>query len=160
MAKPFREWTDEEIEKVRQSALQAARVQRVFDEAARSWRVVDALFASGEPPTRRAEPAPPTAAPAPAADPAPAVATTTHRTKRRADPLAAVLNEARRQALEPTDWQSVWAALVELAKSASRPAPLLGYVEGEGVKYQTDSEAQPVGYLTREAFRKRFRRIG
>lgn len=99
-------------------------------------------------------------APAPAADPVPAVAPKTHRTKRRAAPLAAVLNEAKRQALDSTDWHSVWAALAELAKSASRPAPLLGYVEGEGVQYQTDSEAQPVGYLTRDAFRKRFPRIG
>lgn len=63
-AKPLHEWTDEEIETTRQTALQAARVQCVLDEAARSSRALDALFASDEPPTRRAEPAPPTPAPA------------------------------------------------------------------------------------------------
>jgi hypothetical protein len=62
MVKPFHEWSDEEIEKTRQTALQAARVQRVLDEAARSSRALDALFASDEPPTHRGERA---------ADPAP-----------------------------------------------------------------------------------------
>lgn len=99
-------------------------------------------------------------APAPAADPAPAVAPKMHKTKRRADPLAAVLAEAKRNALDSTDWQSVWAALVKLAEPASRPAPLLGYVEGEGVKYRSDTAAQGVDYLTRDALRKRFPNIG
>ena len=93
-----------------------------------------------------------------AAEPAPvSVATSSagHSLKRRADPLAAVLAEAKRQALDPADWQSVWAALVKLAESVSRPAPLVGYVEGEGVQYRTDDAAKPVDYLSREAFRKR-----
>lgn len=99
-------------------------------------------------------------APAPAAGPVPAVAPKTHKTKRRADSLAAVLAEAERNALDSTDWQSAWAALVKLAEPASRPAPLLGYVEGEGVQFRTDDAEQPVGYLKREAFRKRFERKG
>lgn len=65
-AKPLHEWTDAEIEETRQTALQAARVHRVLDEAARSSRALDALFSSDEPPPRRPELAPPTAAPAPA----------------------------------------------------------------------------------------------
>jgi hypothetical protein len=89
-----------------------------------------------------------------------AAASSTHKTKRRADPLAAVLDLAARQALDSTDWQSVWAALVALAQHASRPAPLLGYVEGEGVQYRADDADQPAGYLTRDAFRKRFKRKG
>lgn len=63
-AKPLHEWTDAEIERTRQTALQAARVHRVLDEAARSSRALDALFSSDEPPPRRPELAPPTAAPA------------------------------------------------------------------------------------------------
>ena len=78
--------------------------------------------------------------------------------KRRAVPLAAVLTEAKRQALDATDWISVWDALVKLAQSATRPAPLLGYVEGEGVKYQSDKPDAPDAYLTRNAFRKRIKR--
>lgn len=75
--------------------------------------------------------------------------------KRRTDPLTAVLAQARGQAVDGNDWQSVWAALVALATPPTRPAPLLGYVEGEGVQYRVDSAAQPVGYLTRDALRKR-----
>ena len=90
--------------------------------------------------------------------PAPAAATSaTHKTKRRAMPLAAVLAESKRQALDATDWPSVWDALVRLAQSGTRPAPLLGYVEGEGVKYQSDKPDAPDAYLTRNAFRKRFK---
>ena len=159
-AKPLHEWTDEEIEKTRQTALSAARVMRVLDEGNRAMRVLDALFASDEEPTRHAERAAQIPAPAPPAESVPAVASKTHQTKRRTEPLAAVLAEAKRQALNPADWQSVWAALVNLAEPASRPPPLLGYAEGEGVKYRSDDAALPVGFLTREAFRKRFGRMG
>ena len=85
---------------------------------------------------------------------------TVHALKPRAAPLAAVIKLARGQALDSTDWQSVWAALVNLAQSADRPPPLLGYTEGEGVKYQNDNAAKPVDWLTREALRKRFGRRG
>ena len=88
----------------------------------------------------------------------PATSSARHSLKPRADPLAAVLAEAKRQALDPTDWQSVWAALVKLAESVSRPAPLQGYVEGEGAQYRADDAAKPVNYLSRDAFRKRFGR--
>lgn len=73
-AEPAPKSPDEEFENARQKALQAARVFRVLDETARSSRVLDALFASDEPPTRRAELAPPTPPPAPAAEPAPPTA--------------------------------------------------------------------------------------
>jgi len=81
-------------------------------------------------------------------------------TKHRAGPLDAVLSEAKRQAVDPTDWLSVWAALVALAEPATRPSPLMGYVEGEGVQYRTDNAGSPVGYLTRDALRLRFKRMG
>lgn len=83
-----------------------------------------------------------------------------HKPRRRADPLAAVIVLAERQAADATDWQSVWACLVELAQSRDRPAPLLGYVEGEGVQYQADDPVSPVEYLSREALRQRFKRRG
>ena len=98
---------------------------------------------------------------APPVVPVPTVAesvTRTHELKRRGDALAAVLALAKKQALAADDWQSVWASLVALAQSAKRPAPLLGYSEGEGVKYQTDNDEKPVGWLTREAYRGRFKR--
>ena len=95
-------------------------------------------------------------------EPAPGAvaASGTHKVRRRADPLAAVLKLAGRDALDGTDWQSVWAALVALAEPATRPPPLLGYVEGEGVQYRADDADQPAAYLTREALRKRFKRKG
>ena len=81
-----------------------------------------------------------------------------HELKRRGNALGAVLTEAKKRATDGEDWQSVWASLVALAQSANRPTPLLGYTEGEGVKYQTDDAESPVGWLTREAYRGRFRR--
>lgn len=83
------------------------------------------------------------------------VPTVIHKLKRRADQLAAVIAKAKSEALNANDWTSVWAALVAMAQSADRPPPLLGYAEGEGVKYQTDSAEAPVGWMTREAWRKR-----
>jgi hypothetical protein len=81
-----------------------------------------------------------------------------HKQRRRADALAAVIDTAKQLATAPNDWTSIWAALVVLAQKPSRPAPLLGYTEGEGVKYQTDNAERPDGWLTRDAFRKRFER--
>lgn len=82
----------------------------------------------------------------------------THTLKRRSNPLKAVLAEAEVKAVDRNDWSSVWAALVLLAQRIPPPAPLTGYVEGEGVQYQTDKALEPVGYLTRNAFRNRFKR--
>ena len=90
--------------------------------------------------------------------PSPA-ATAVHKVGRYNLPLTAVIKQAERKAADSNDWQSVWAALADVATSPSRPAPLLGYVESEGVKYQTDNATQPVAYLSREAFRKRFARV-
>ena len=81
-----------------------------------------------------------------------------NRLKFRAEPLTAVLAKARATALDPSDWESAWAALVALAKSQDRPAPLLGYIEGEGVKYQKDNANKPVDWLSRDAYRKRHKR--
>lgn len=81
-----------------------------------------------------------------------------HQVRRRSDPLRAVLDLAHHRAAAPGDWHSEWAALVALAQQPDRPAPLLGYTEGEGVKWQADDDAQPVRHLSRDAFRKRMSR--
>lgn len=82
----------------------------------------------------------------------------THTLINRSDVLAAVLTEATKQAVDSNDWSSAWAALVQLARSVPPPAPLAGYVEGQGVQYRADKHDDPIQYLSREAFRKRFKR--
>lgn len=56
--------------------------------------------------------------------------------KSRTHALDAVIKLAEKQALAPDDTSSIYAALVKLAASEDRPAPLLGYADDEGVKYQ------------------------
>lgn len=104
-------------------------------------------------PTAQAEPST-VPAPVPAVVP-PRPTNLLHKPKRRADCLNAVIQMASERAADPTDWPSAWAALVALALQADRPAPLLGYTEGEGVKYQTDNADAAVAWLSRQAFRKR-----
>jgi len=61
--------------------------------------------------------------------------------------LRAVIDIAKKNAVKPDDHQSVWAALTSLADSDKRPPPLLGFVDGEGVKYQNDDG---VKFLTKK----------
>lgn len=84
-------------------------------------------------------------------------ATFAHRVRNRSDPLNAVINKAKAAAADEEDFLSVWAALVNLAKSANRPAPLLGYEDLEGVKYEILEQEQPA-YFTKDALRKRMNR--
>ena len=77
-----------------------------------------------------------------------------HAIKNRSDPLAAVLEMAKNEAVDRSDYHSVWAALVSLAKSPGRPAPLVGYVEQEGVKYEVTERDDPK-FFTKNALRKR-----
>jgi len=77
-----------------------------------------------------------------------------HRIKNRSDPLTAVLEKAKDAALDRDDYLSVWAALVSMAQSRTRPAPLLGYAEEEGVKYQV-AEGIGTKFFTKGALRKR-----
>lgn len=78
-----------------------------------------------------------------------------HKVKNRTNPLREVIKMAESRVLDSADWMSVWAALVGIAKADHKPAPLLGYVEGEGVKYVVFGEPDGVRFLTREALRKR-----
>jgi hypothetical protein len=80
-----------------------------------------------------------------------------HKVKNRSDPLNAVIEKAKSAAADREDFLSVWAALVNLAKSASRPAPLLGYEDLEGIKYEVLEQEGPA-YFTKDALRKRMNR--
>ncbi|SIT36604.1 hypothetical protein BN2475_90118 [Paraburkholderia ribeironis] len=75
---------------------------------------------------------------------------------RKANILDAPVDLARCQALDPGDYQSVWASLVKIAQAPRRPAPLTGYVETEGILYQ--DENNPCKRLTKVGFAKYFSR--
>ena len=87
-----------------------------------------------------------------------AAAPVRNRLNGRSNALTAVISQAMSEALDRNNWQSIWAALVAIASRDDRPAPLLGYTEGEGVKYQSYKEANPVTFLTCDALRKRLQR--
>jgi hypothetical protein len=76
-------------------------------------------------------------------------------TARRSDALTAVIATAKVQAQDSADYHSVWAELVRLASSSNRPAPLLGFADSEGVKYQGDDE---VKFFTKRNLADRMRR--
>jgi hypothetical protein len=81
--------------------------------------------------------------------------TTRHKLDRRENILDPVIKKARATAIDPDHYQSVWAELVELAGSESKPNPLVGYVEGEGIKYQ---DPAGVKFLTIKNLRERMKR--
>jgi len=67
-----------------------------------------------------------------------------------------VIKKATSRANEGANYHSVWAELMRMADSPERPAPLLEFVEGEGVKYER-ADGQ-VSFFTKDALRKRFER--
>jgi hypothetical protein len=75
-----------------------------------------------------------------------------NKTTRRSDALTAILAMAKKNAQDPADYQSVWAALVKMAESPQRPPPLMGFSDEEGVKYRRDDG---VMFFTKDALRKR-----
>lgn len=83
---------------------------------------------------------------------------TTHHLERRPNALDPVIERAKSAAVDGGSWHSVWDALVKLAQSTDRPEPLLGYADGEGVKYRVFDSENPTAFLTRDAFRKRWQR--
>lgn len=82
---------------------------------------------------------------------------TTHRIETRSNILSPIIEMAKQTASSPGNYQSVWAELVKLADSANRPAPLIGYSDGEGVKYQ---DSIGVKFFTKDALKKRMKRSG
>jgi hypothetical protein len=80
---------------------------------------------------------------------------TVHRLANRSNTLRSVILKATENAAPPKDTQCVWAELVRLAESKDRPAPLLGFSDGEGVKYQ---DIAGVKFFTRKNLGDRMRR--
>jgi hypothetical protein len=76
-------------------------------------------------------------------------------TAARSDLLNPIIHLAKKNAQDGNNYQSVWAEMVKLADSKNRPAPLLGFIEGEGVKYQAESE---VKFFTKRNLADRMRR--
>lgn len=81
----------------------------------------------------------------------------THRLESRAHPMSAVIAKAADAAVDRHDYQSVWSSLVGIAQSPAPPRPVIGYVDGEGVQYQTSESDEPK-YYTKDALRKRMNR--
>jgi hypothetical protein len=73
----------------------------------------------------------------------------------RSTALDAVIEDARHAARNRDDPQQCWAQLVSIADSKNRPAPLLGYADSDGVKYQGEHD---VKFLNKSAFYKRLAR--
>ena len=67
-----------------------------------------------------------------------------------------MIAEARRRAVRD-DWLTVWGELIRMAECSDRPAPLMGYAPGDGLKVQSDA---PEGFTdyTKDAFRQLWRR--
>ena len=80
-----------------------------------------------------------------------------HSIKTKTHALSAVIEKARRLATDAQDHQSVWAELVRLAQSSDRPAPIIGYVEVEGVQYGVAHSEEPM-YFTKKALKEQFAR--
>jgi len=80
---------------------------------------------------------------------------TKHAIATRSNPLKAVIEKAKNSAADPSDIHSVWATFVKLAQGANRPAPLLGYVDGEGVKWDANGT---VKFFTKKNLSDRMRR--
>jgi hypothetical protein len=92
-----------------------------------------------------------TAAPAKQSE-APPGETITHKLgNTRTHALGAVIADAKKSAVDATDYHSVWAALVKAAESKNPPPPLLGHVESEGVKYTTE---KGVKFFSKDSLRK------
>ncbi len=81
--------------------------------------------------------------------------TVRHSTRRkRAQPLDAEIDAAKLEALDPNDALAVFAVLQRHAEA--KTGSFLGFIEGEGCKYQTP--AGRVKFFTFEALRRRMRR--
>lgn len=76
-------------------------------------------------------------------------------TPTRTHALDAVISKAKETAADAADYHSVWAALVALAGNGKPPAPLIGFAEGEGVKYQGVNDVE---FFTKNALRGKMNR--
>ncbi|PLZ02557.1 hypothetical protein CY652_10625 [Burkholderia sp. WAC0059] len=76
---------------------------------------------------------------------------------RRDSPMRALVRKAKTEADEPENAQSAWNAFVEMAKKSSPPNPMMGYVEGEGVKWQAENGT--VKIMENRVFVRRFNNL-
>lgn len=83
---------------------------------------------------------------------------TQHSLSNRRHVLDSIVAMAIDASTDKSDYQAVWAAYVKIAKDDNRPPPLLGYVEGEGVKYASDTAKDCIAFDSKRAFASRFGR--
>ncbi|WP_446900901.1 hypothetical protein [Burkholderia sp. YIM B11467] len=129
-------------------------VKRYLDEYNLPWRDIQAKVAAvdrsrsaiGQPKILEADQA---------RNSGPRVVITKRSIGTRSNPLKAVIEKAKSSAADPSDNHSVWAALVKLAQDANRPAPLLGYADAEGVKWDDNGT---VKFFTKRNLADRARR--
>lgn len=81
---------------------------------------------------------------------------TVHRLSTRSNTLDPVIMLARTGAIDPAAAQSIWTEFVRLAELDTRPDPLIGYVDGEGVKYRGANDE--IKFLTKKNFLRRMAR--
>lgn len=81
-----------------------------------------------------------------------------HKIKGRSNPLDAVIGQAMKAANTESEWQPIWAELIRTAEGKNPPAPLIGYVENEGIKYRSDANDEGVKFLTKKALAARIKR--
>lgn len=79
-----------------------------------------------------------------------------HRLQTKTEPLRAVIELAKKKAVDADDYHSVWAALETLAQLPHPPAPLVGWIE-EGIQYRKPGR-DDFGVLKLAALRERFGR--
>lgn len=109
----------------------------------------------------RSEPAePPTAAPVapptPTPEPPSAAVTpppTTPPKRKRGNALTPLIERAMKEASDPNDHHAVFNILRSWAAESKPPAPIIGYTDGEGVKWTGGDDA--VKWLNKAALRKR-----
>ncbi len=93
----------------------------------------------------------------PPSNPKPDQGTKNHkRVLSKKKPITRVIELAIENAKDPNNTESIWLALVQLAKSTPRPEPLIGYVHGEGIKWINEEKSDDdVQYLTKSLFERR-----
>lgn len=83
-----------------------------------------------------------------------------HRLKNRSHELDHIMDLVTASSIgsERPSAEAAWAMYVSIAKKEDRPAPLLGYADGEGVKYTSFTGQEGVKFDSKQAFKARFNR--
>ena len=86
----------------------------------------------------------------------PPVSAVTLKQPKRANVLSPLINQAIEDCGENTEWASVWNKLVSYSKDPREP--LVGLTDS-GLKYETQQGEHGFAFLTKDALRKRLKRI-